>query len=106
MKDPLEQRAQLYTDRAGELRPAGSPLRGADDFLADMCFAPNHPVDAALPLRRIIRLPLCTLVLRDRLASKPLPDDKSKYDDDEPFTEIVSGLFYFMEELRNAMSTF
>ena len=32
MKDPLEQRAQLYTDRAGELRPAGSPLRGADDF--------------------------------------------------------------------------
>ena len=57
MKDPLEQRAQLYTDRAGELRPAGSPLRGADDFLADMCFAPNHPVDAALPLRRIIRLP-------------------------------------------------
>ena len=106
MKDPLEQRAQLYTDRAGELRPAGSPLRGADDFLADMCFAPNHPVDAALPLRRIIRLPLCTLALRNCLVNKPIPDDKCKYDDDEPFTEIVSGLFYFMEELRNAMSTF
>jgi len=88
------------------LRPAGSPLRGADDFLADMCFAPNHPVDAALPLRRIIRLPLCTHALRNCLVNKPIPDDKSKYDDDEPFTEIVSGLFYFMEELRNAMSTF
>jgi len=42
----------------------------------------------------------------DCLAGKPIPDDKFKYDEDEPFTEIVSGHFYFMEELRNAMSTF
>ena len=69
--------AQLYIVRAGELYPTGSPLRGADDYFTYLCSVPNHSVDAALPLCWTNLLPICILVIRNFLASKPLPDYKS-----------------------------
>ena len=71
-----EVRAQLYTGRAGALRPAGSPLQGADDFRRFSICSNHHRGSYTSPALAAASYPFVDLPPRNTLRYKLFPSSK------------------------------
>ena len=83
---PLWKRAQLYTGRAGALRPAGSPLQGADDFRRFSICSNHHRGSYTSPALAAASYPFVDLPPGNTLRCKLFPFSK--------FIQIQSQLHF------------
>ena len=89
---PYGVRAQLYTGRAGALRPAGSPLQGVDDFRRFSICSNHHRGSYTSPALAAASYPFVDLPPRNTLRYKLFPSSKfyqSSYPKDIPGSHVV-----------------
>ena len=86
---PLWKRAQLYTGRAGALRPAGSPLQGADDFRRFSICSNHHRGSYTSPALAAASYPFVDLLPENTLRYKLFP-----------FSKFYNRPLYFSETMK------
>ncbi|RKI87649.1 hypothetical protein D7V94_20630 [Parablautia intestinalis] len=70
---PLKEGATIHHPKGGALRPAGSPLQGAEDFRRfSICSNPQQG-KLHFPCAGCRQLPLCVLAARKHLALQAVP---------------------------------